>query len=97
VIVRELTGGIYFGRPQGRSEDGKTAYDHASTAGTKWKIVKLACEMASKRRGKVTVVDKANVLATSRLWGETALEISAGFKSVTMDFMFVDIGNADHS
>lgn len=91
VIVRELTGGIYFGRPQGRSEDGKTAYDSCVYSRHEVeRIVKLACEMASKRRGKVTVVDKANVLATSRLWRETALEISAGFKSVTMDFMFVD-------
>lgn len=91
VIVRELTGGIYFGRPQGRSEDGKTAYDSCVYSRHEVeRIVKLACEMAAKRRGKVTVVDKANVLATSRLWRETALEISAGFKSVTMDFMFVD-------
>jgi 3-isopropylmalate dehydrogenase len=91
VMVRELTGGIYFGRPQGRSEDGKTAYD--SCVYTKHeveRIVKLGCEMAMKRRKKVTVVDKANVLATSRLWRETAQEVAKNFESIEMDFMFVD-------
>jgi 3-isopropylmalate dehydrogenase len=91
VMVRELTGGIYFGRPQGRSEDGKTAYD--SCVYTKFeveRIVKLGCEMAMKRRKKVTVVDKANVLATSRLWRETAQEVAKNFPELEMDFMFVD-------
>ena len=91
VMVRELTGGIYFGKPQGRSEDGKTAYD--TSVYSKFeveRVVKLACEYAMKRTGKVTVVDKANVLATSRLWRETALEAGKAYKDVQMDFMFVD-------
>jgi 3-isopropylmalate dehydrogenase len=91
VMVRELTGGIYFGKPQGRSEDGKTAYD--SSVYTKMeveRIVKLSCEMAMKRSKKLMVVDKANVLATSRLWRETAQEISKSFPEITMDYMFVD-------
>jgi 3-isopropylmalate dehydrogenase len=91
VMVRELTGGIYFGRPQGRSEDGKTAYDTCVyTKHEVERIVRLACEMAMKRRRKLTVVDKANVLATSRLWRETAQEILKDFPELIMDFMFVD-------
>ncbi|MGD0341300.1 MAG: 3-isopropylmalate dehydrogenase [Bacteroidales bacterium] len=91
VIVRELTGGIYFGKPQGRSEDGLMAYD--SSVYSKFEIervVKLACEYAMKRSKRVTVVDKANVLATSRLWRQTALETGKEFKEITMDFMYVD-------
>jgi 3-isopropylmalate dehydrogenase len=91
VMVRELTGGIYFGRPQGRSEDGKTAYDSCVyTKAEVERIVKLGCEMAMKRRKKVTVVDKANVLATSRLWRETAQEVAKDFPAIEMEFMFVD-------
>ncbi len=91
LMVRELTGGIYFGKPQGRSEDGKTAYD--SCVYSKFEIervVRLACEYALKRKGKVTVVDKANVLATSRLWRETSKEIVHDYPAIEMDFLFVD-------
>src|SRR5450759_2898005 len=91
MIIRELTGGIYFGKPQGRSEDGNTAYD--SCVYSRYEIervVRLACEYAMKRKKKITVVDKANVLATSRLWSETAVSIAREFKELTMDFMFVD-------
>jgi 3-isopropylmalate dehydrogenase len=91
MMIRELTGGIYFGKPQGRSEDGNTAYD--SSVYSRYEIervVKLAFEYALKRSKKVTVVDKANVLATSRLWRETAVTVSKEFREVAMDFMFVD-------
>jgi len=91
MMIRELTGGIYFGKPQGRSEDGNTAYD--SCVYSRYEIervVRLACEYAMKRKKKITVVDKANVLATSRLWRETAVNIGKEYKEVTMDFMFVD-------
>lgn len=91
VVLRELTGGIYFGKPQGRSEDGNTAYD--SSVYHRYeveRIVRLACEYAMQRDKRVTVVDKANVLATSRLWREIAGEISKEYPEVTMDFMFVD-------
>lgn len=91
MMIRELTGGIYFGKPQGRSEDGNTAYD--SCVYSKYEIdrvVRLACEYAMKRSKKVTVVDKANVLSTSRLWRETAVNTGKEYKDVTMDFMFVD-------
>jgi len=91
MMIRELTGGIYFGKPQGRSEDGNTAYD--SCVYSRYEIervVRLACEYAMKRRKKITVVDKANVLATSRLWRETAASIAKEYKELSMDFMFVD-------
>ncbi len=91
LMIRELTGGIYFGKPQGRSEDGNTAYD--SSVYSRYEIervVKLACEYAMARSKKLTVVDKANVLATSRLWRETAMIIAKDYKEITMDFMFVD-------
>ena len=91
MCIRELTGGMYFGRPQGRSEDGKTAYDTCvySTYEIE-RIVRLAYEFALKRRKKVTVVDKANVLATSRLWREVSKEIAKDYPDVTTEFLFVD-------
>lgn len=71
ICIRELTGGLYFGRPQGRSEDGQTAYDTCVYSRYEIeRIVRLAYQYAEKRRKKVTVVDKANILATSRLWRE---------------------------
>ena len=91
MCIRELTGGLYFGRPQGRSEDGNTAYDTCVYSREEiTRIVKLAYEYAMKRRKKVTVVDKANVLATSRVWREVAKEIAADYPEVETDFMFVD-------
>jgi len=91
MMIRELTGGIYFGKPQGRSEDGNTAYDTSVYSRYEIeRVVKLACEYAMTRSKKLTVVDKANVLATSRLWRETALLVARGYKELTIDFMFVD-------
>ncbi len=91
VCIRELTGGIYFGRPQGRSEDGNTAYDSCVyTREEIERIVRLSYQYAMQRRKKLTVVDKANVLATSRLWREIAKEIAVEFPEVETEFMFVD-------
>jgi 3-isopropylmalate dehydrogenase len=91
IMVRELTGGIYFGRPQGRTEDGNTAYDTCVYSRYEIeRVVRLACEYALKRRKKVTVIDKANILATSRLWRETARKITREYDGITMDFMYVD-------
>lgn len=91
ICIRELTGGIYFGRPQGRSEDGQTAFDSCVYTKAEIKrICKLAFEYAARRRNKLTVVDKANVLATSRLWRETVQEMSPAYPHVDVEYMFVD-------
>lgn len=91
ICVRELTGGLYFGRPQGRSEDGNTAYDTCVyTRAEIDRICRLAFDYAMKRRRKLTVVDKANVLATSRLWRETAQQIAPEYPDVEVEYMFVD-------
>jgi 3-isopropylmalate dehydrogenase len=91
VVIRELTGGIYFGEPRGRSENGEKAFD--TSVYTKEEVVriaKFAFELASTRRKKLTVVDKANVLATSRLWRQTVQDMMKGYSDIAVDFMFVD-------
>jgi len=91
VCIRELTGGIYFGRPQGRSEDGNTAYDTCVYHRFEIeRILKLAFEFAEKRAKRLTVVDKANVLATSRLWREIAQEMAPKYPEIEVEYMFVD-------
>ncbi|HCC50936.1 MAG TPA: 3-isopropylmalate dehydrogenase, partial [Porphyromonadaceae bacterium] len=91
ICIRELTGGLYFGRPQGRSEDGNTAYDTCVYSREEIdRIVRLAYGYAMKRRKKLTVIDKANILATSRLWREVAQKIAADFPDVETEYMFVD-------
>ncbi len=88
VIYRELTGGIYFGE-KGRTKDG--AFDHCSyTVLEIERISRLAFEAARTRRKKVTLVDKANVLETSRLWRSVVQEISAEYPDITLDWMYVD-------
>lgn len=91
VFVRELTGGIYFGKPQGRSEDGDTAFDSCVyTRQEVERILRLAFGMAQGRRKLLTVVDKANVLASSRLWRQIAKELAPEYPDVQVDYMFVD-------
>lgn len=91
ICIRELTGGIYFGRPQGRSEDGTTAFDSCVYSKPEIRrICELAFGYARNRRKKLTVVDKANVLATSRLWRETVQEMSSSWPDIGIEYMFVD-------
>jgi len=91
MCIRELTGGIYFGRPQGRSEDGATAYDTCVyTVEEIERIVRLAYKYAGQRRKKVTIVDKANVLCTSRLWRQVSQRIEKEFPQIETEYMFVD-------
>jgi 3-isopropylmalate dehydrogenase len=91
MCIRELTGGMYFGRPQGRSEDGNTAYDTCVyTREEVERILHLAYKFAGQRRKKVTIVDKANVIATSRLWRQIGQEIAPQYPDIETDFLFVD-------
>ncbi len=89
VIFRELTGGIYFGE-KGRTDDGG-AFDTCSYKVEEIeRIARLAFQQAGLRRGKVTLVDKANVMETSRLWRETVTRLAKEFPEVELDAMFVD-------
>ncbi|NJL74019.1 MAG: 3-isopropylmalate dehydrogenase [Saprospiraceae bacterium] len=91
VVIRELTGGIYFGEPRGRSEDLTTAFDTCVyTRAEIERIVKLGFEYAAKRRKKMTLVDKANVLETSKLWRETVQDMAKDYPDIELDYMFVD-------
>ncbi len=91
VVFRELTGGIYFGQPRGRSEDGNVAFDSCVYSREEiLRVTKLAFEAAYRRNKRVTLVDKANVLATSRLWREVVKEYAKKHPEITLDFMFVD-------
>lgn len=92
VVFRELTSGIYFGEPRGRSEDGNTAFDTCIyTKDEIIRITKLAFEAAKRRSNHVTLVDKANVLASSRLWREVVVQYAKEhYSDVRLDFLFVD-------
>ena len=90
IIFRELTGGIYFGKKQ-TAEDGSAASDECSyTKDEIERISHLAFQYAQKRRKKLTLVDKANVLDTSRLWRKTVQQIATQYADVKVDYMFVD-------
>jgi 3-isopropylmalate dehydrogenase len=93
VVVREFTGGIYFGE-RGRKMVGgaEAAYDTMIyTVPEIERVVHLAFELARKRRRKVTSVDKANVLESSRLWRETAEHVASEYPDVEFESMYVDI------
>ncbi len=91
LVVRERTGGIYFGAHE-RSADGSSARDVMDYSVPEVeRIARVAFESARKRRGKVTSVDKANVLETSKLWRETVERVhTAEFADVALDHLYVD-------
>jgi 3-isopropylmalate dehydrogenase len=91
LVVRELTGGLYYGEPRGAAADGASAvntmrYSRAEIE----RIARRAFEAARSRRRRVTSVDKANVLEVSRLWRAVVSEIAAAYPDVTLDHMLVD-------
>lgn len=88
VCIRELTGGMYFGE---KKEGDDYAYDtNAYSREEVERILKVAYAYAQRRRKHLTVVDKANVLASSRLWRKVAQEMAPNYPDVTTDFMYVD-------
>ena len=88
VCIRELTGGMYFGE---KYQDDDRAYDtNAYTRAEIERILKVSFEYARKRRHHLTVVDKANVLASSRLWRKIAQEMAPQYPDVNTDYMYVD-------
>lgn len=91
IVVRELTGGIYFGEPRLRKDQGKTAIDTCVYSKSEIiRVAKVAFNLATRRKRKVTSVDKANVLETSRLWRDTVNEVSIEFPGISLDHMFID-------
>jgi 3-isopropylmalate dehydrogenase len=88
IVIRELTGGMYFGE---KYQDNDRAYDtNVYTRPEIERILKVAFECAQKRKKHLTVVDKANVLASSRLWRQVAKEMETQYPDVTTDYMFID-------
>ena len=90
LVIRELTGGIYFGE-RGISADGKTAWD---TEKYTWaeieRIIRKGFEFARNRKNKLCVIDKANILNSSRLWRTVAESVHAEYKDVELSFMYID-------
>lgn len=93
LVVRELTSGIYFGQPKGMEGEGDEQYAFDTMRYTRpeiRRIAEVAFQTAQKRRGKVTSVDKANVLVCSRLWREIVEEVATGYPSVELEHMYID-------
>ncbi|MBC6998431.1 3-isopropylmalate dehydrogenase [Cytophaga sp. FL35] len=90
IILRELTGGVYFGK-RGREDDGNTAYDTMTyTRAEIQRLAKKGFEMAMARGKKLCCVDKANVLESSRLWRETVQAMEKDYPEVEVSYEFVD-------
>ena len=91
LVVRELTGGIYFGPRQEATGEDERAYDTMLYTGAEIRrIAHIAFRQAARRRGKVTLVDKANVLASSRLWRQAVYKVATRYPGVRMEVMLVD-------
>ncbi|QJC31507.1 3-isopropylmalate dehydrogenase [Enterobacteriaceae endosymbiont of Donacia tomentosa] len=93
MCIRELTGGIYFGQPSGRKKKGINEYAFDTEIYSKFEIERIghiAFKIALKRKKKICSIDKANVLNTSILWREVLINISKEYKSVKLEFMYID-------
>jgi 3-isopropylmalate dehydrogenase len=91
LVVRELTGGLYYGHPRGIEDDGDTAVNTMRYSRTEIeRIAHVAFRSARKRRQRVTSVDKANVLEVSRLWRTVVTEVAAVYPDVAIDHLYVD-------
>ena len=93
IIVRELTGGIYYGTPRGIIEDGadtRAVNTMAYTRSEIERVTRTAFHLASARRKKVTSVDKSNVLENSQLWRRVVVEVAKDFPDIELDHMLVD-------
>jgi 3-isopropylmalate dehydrogenase len=93
VFVRELTGGLYFGKPKKRwqTEKGRKAVDSMVYSEQEIeRIVRVGFELAKRRQKKLISVDKANVLESSRLWRQVAIEVAKDYPDVTLEHMLVD-------
>ena len=90
LIVRELTGGIYFGE-RGTSEDGNTAWDTEKyTRPEIERIVRMGFEYAQNRQKRLCVVDKANILNSSQLWRRVAEDVKKDYPDVTLSYLYID-------
>ncbi|MGP6138862.1 3-isopropylmalate dehydrogenase [Jeotgalibaca sp. A127] len=89
IVVRELTGGLYFGQPKYWNDDEATDTLFYKKSEIE-RIVRQAFELAMTRKKKMTSVDKANVLASSKLWRKTVNELAAWYPEVTVDHLYVD-------
>ena len=90
LIVRELLGGLYFGEPRGFTDSTVATNTMSYSVSEIERVARIAFEAARTRRGKVTSVDKANVLETSQLWRQTVTRISRDYPDVTLDHLYVD-------
>lgn len=90
IIYRELTGGIYFGKKETAADGSQASDDCTYSREEIERIAHLAFQHARKRKNKLTLVDKANVLETSRLWRKVVQELALQYSDVAVDYMFVD-------
>ena len=91
IIVRELTGGLYYGTPRGIAEDGSSARNTMSyTRAQIERVARSAFKIARQRRKKLTSVDKSNVLEVSQLWRRVVIEVAKDFPDVELDHLLVD-------